>query len=236
MKVSRVWSQEFSQFKQSDQEVADRLSLTLAEVEAIEKRNPWLNEKVIIAKIKAVKPMRIVVLGHSYTSSSHWSTHGSFTDVSASIFKKLNPKVTFTRMGVGGMSASTARKRFFDKAVEMKPDMVIFVVTLRGKKSFGDLEAMAAAFKQQGTKVICFDQLHPQRDSWINPGSKKRLTDIAEKTGLIVVEVGKLMDSHKQRDDFVSLDGIHPRPAYHKFMAGELVKFIAGARQAELPR
>ena len=191
--------------------------------------------KAVISKIKAVKPMRIVVLGHSYTSSSHWSTHGSFTDVSAAIFKKLNPKVTFTRMGVGGMSASTARKRFFDKAIEMKPDMVLFVMTMGGR-NIDAFEEMVAEFHQQGAVTVCLDRVHPQPKGWLNPPSRNRLDEIADKYDLKILEVGKLVDHRGNRDSFVALDGVHARPAYHKLLAGELVKFIAGVRQASLPR
>lgn len=52
MKISRGWISDFlEEFKIKPEEVAERLSSTLAEVEGIERRGEWLDEKVVVGKI-----------------------------------------------------------------------------------------------------------------------------------------------------------------------------------------
>ncbi len=56
MKVSRLWTSDLlTNFRAGDQEVADRLSQTLAEVEKVTRRNDWLGDKVVIGRIEAIE-------------------------------------------------------------------------------------------------------------------------------------------------------------------------------------
>jgi len=57
MKISKIWISDFLEgFDIKPEEVAERLSSTLAEVEAIEQRGEWLDEKVVVAKIVDLLP------------------------------------------------------------------------------------------------------------------------------------------------------------------------------------
>lgn len=58
MKISRIWISDFLEGldKIRPEEVAERLSSTLAEVEAIDQRGEWLDERVVVAKIVDLVP------------------------------------------------------------------------------------------------------------------------------------------------------------------------------------
>jgi hypothetical protein len=54
---------------------------------------------------------------------------------------------------------------------------------------------------------------------------------VAARAGSIeVIEVGSVLSSSPDRARFVCLDGIHMTEPYHRLMAKEWLKFLAGAR------
>ena len=103
----------------------------------------------------------------------------------------------------------------------------------RDDKEMAAIEEMTRAFKDIGAETIVFDQLHPTAKSWVNPLVPK-LMEVSGRSGLTVLEVGKLLSTHPERGRFVCLDGIHMTPPYHKLMAGELLKYFVGVRKAKL--
>jgi hypothetical protein len=56
----------------------------------------------------------------------------------------------------------------------------------------------------------------------------------AREAGMEVVEVGKLLLEAPERDAFLCLDGIHMTEPYHRLMAREWLKLLAGARGPRL--
>jgi len=57
MKISKVWISDFlEKFDLKAEEVKEKLSSSLAEVEEIKKRGEWLGEKIVIAKIRKIVP------------------------------------------------------------------------------------------------------------------------------------------------------------------------------------
>jgi hypothetical protein len=187
----------------------------------------------IVPKLRAMKPQRILVLGHSYTMKMNWATLSPMNEIAAAVFRKLGSGVVFAHMGHGGMNAVAARDKYLKDALAWKPDRVLIVVVLNTDAEIAALDDMARAFKAAGAETIVFDQLHPAAKSWVNPSAAK-LAETSEKSGLTVLEVGKLLSTHPERSRFVCLDGIHMTPPYHKLMAGELLKYIVGARKAKL--
>jgi len=190
--------------------------------------------KPLIGKIKAMKPQRILVIGHSYTMKIHWSTLAPMNEIVRAVFEKLNPRVVVTHMGHGGMRATQARDKFLKDALAYKPDRVLVVVVMQGDDNLDAMDEMTRAFRNIGAEVSCFDQVYVGRETWINPDRAKLLVR-AKDCGLTVIEVGRLLEAHPEKPDFVALDGVHMRPSYHKFMAGEWLKFLTGARRAKLP-
>ena len=55
-------------------------------------------------------------------------------------------------------------------------------------------------------------------------------------SGITVVEVAALLAAAPDRDRFTSLDGIHMTEPYHRLMAKEWLKLLAGARGPEAGR
>ena len=55
----------------------------------------------------------------------------------------------------------------------------------------------------------------------------------ARSGGIEVIEVGSVLSSAPDRARFVCLDGIHMTEPYHRLMAKEWLKFLAGARGAK---
>ncbi|HUW55122.1 MAG TPA: SGNH/GDSL hydrolase family protein [Planctomycetota bacterium] len=185
--------------------------------------------KPLIPKIRALPPERILFLGHSFTGPDHWSTLAPMNEILRAAFAKLNPAIVVGRMGHGGMSASQARDRFLKDALAWKPDRVFVVVVVGSDADYAAMEEMSRKFKEIGCETACFDTLHPTRTSWVNP-SREKLVAAAKASGLVVLEVGDQLAAHPERRDFVCLDGIHMRPSYHKFMAGELLKYLIEAK------
>jgi hypothetical protein len=51
--------------------------------------------------------------------------------------------------------------------------------------------------------------------------------------GIEVIEVGSILANSPERSKFICLDGIHMTEPYHRLMAKEWLKYLAGARSDE---
>ncbi len=187
----------------------------------------------LVPKIKAAKPERILVIGHSFTMEMNWSTLSPMNEIVGAAYRKLNPGVVFTHMGHGGMSATQARNKYLKDGLAWKPTRVLIVTVMGNDAEIAALADMAKAFKAEGAEVIVFDQLYIAANSWINP-KKAGLEALAAKGDVTVIEVGKLIESNPNKDQFPCLDGLHMTTPYHELMAGELLKYLLGVRAAKL--
>ena len=96
-----------------------------------------------------------------------------------------------------------------------------------------DLEAftkLGRGFKEAGTSVVTFDDVHDPDQS--DPQAVANDIETARAAGMTVVEVGPLLAAAPDRGRFVCLDGIHMTEPYHRLMEKEWLKFLVGARSA----
>lgn len=193
----------------------------VAELAASLLRQPDLQP--LLPALRALPACRIMVIGHSFTLTSHWSTLAPMNEIVAEVFRGLNPGVIFGHYGHGGMSASVARDKYLAPALTWQPGRVLVATLCHGEKDYQALSDLVVAFRGAGAGTFCLDQLHPEPAHWLNP-DRTRLKAIA---GLTVLPVGERIMAHPGRADFVSLDGVHMRTSYHQFMAGELLRFLA---------
>jgi len=183
--------------------------------------------------VRGMPPTKIQIIGHSFSMSAHWAAHASFTDTALELMRRENPRIERRWLGEGGMRATRAREAYFDDALAWSPDIVIFVVAMREPEHYAAMEEMARELAARGVRAVAFDRLHPDPGSFASPETAP-LAELASRTGLEVVQVGRILDESPERDGFLSLDGIHCRGGYHRLMAAELVKYLAGARPAGL--
>jgi hypothetical protein len=76
-----------------------------------------------------------------------------------------------------------------------------------------------------------FDEVHDPAS--VKSGTVERAVSVAHATGIEVIEVGSLLSAAPGRARFICLDGIHMTEPYHRLMAKEWLKFLAGARGAK---
>jgi hypothetical protein len=76
-----------------------------------------------------------------------------------------------------------------------------------------------------------FDEVHDPAS--VNPGVVERAAASAGEGGIEVIEVGSILAASPDRSRFVCLDGIHMTEPYHRLMAKEWLKYLAGARGAK---
>ena len=187
-----------------------------------------------ITKIRALSAQRILVIGHSFTMKVNWSSIAKMNEIAAAVFQKENPGVVFSHMGHGGMNVQQARDKFLKPALAWKPDRVLIVAAAWNDAQLEALEEMATTFKRIGAETMIFDQLYVGSDQDLLKYQTDRIAEISKRTGLTVIEVGKLIQSHPKKRKFVCLDGIHMREPYHELLGGELLKYLIGAREAKL--
>jgi hypothetical protein len=58
----------------------------------------------------------------------------------------------------------------------------------------------------------------------------ERAARVAREAGIKVIEVGPVLDAAPDRGRFLSLDKVHMTEPYHRLLAKEWLKFLAGAR------
>ena len=189
--------------------------------------------KALVPRVRAVPAQRIAVVGHSFTMGQHWSSPSSFVPVVTEIFRRVNPRVEFKQFERGGLTASRARQRFYQGVLDWKPNKVLLVLMTRTDEDYEALRVMAEGFRAAGIEVFTFDDIRdPETVS--KPGTSARAVEVARAAGIKVIEVGALLAAAPDREHFLSLDRVHMTEPYHRLMAKEWLKFLAGAREGRL--
>ena len=178
--------------------------------------------------LRSLPAQRIAVVGHSFTMGLHWSSPSSFVPIVIDVFRRENPKVQFKQFAAGGLTASRAQKRFYQDVLAWKPDKVMLVVMTRTDEDYDALKQMGDGFRAAGIRTYMFDEVHDP--AAVTPGTVERARKSAEKSGIEVIEVGEILANAPDRSKFICLDGIHMTEPYHRLMAKEWLKYLAGAR------
>jgi hypothetical protein len=179
-------------------------------------------------QLRALPAQRIAVVGHSFTMGLHWSSPSSFVPIVIDVFRRENPKVEFKQYAAGGLTASRAQKRFYNDVLAWKPDKVLLVVMTRTDEDYESLKQMGEGFSAAGIKSYMFDEVHDP--AAVTPGTLERACKTAADAGIEVIEVGSILANSPERSKFICLDGIHMTEPYHRLMAKEWLKYLAGAR------
>jgi hypothetical protein len=188
--------------------------------------------KVLRSRLRALPAQKIAVIGHSFTMGLHWSSPSSFVPIVIDVFRRENSKVEFRQFAGGGLTATRAKDRFYQSVLDWKPDKVLLVVMTRTDADYDALKQLGLGFAAAGIKTYMFDEVHDPES--VNPGTVERALAAARAGGIEVIEVGSILSSSPDRARFVCLDGIHMTEPYHRLMAKEWLKFLAGARGAKL--
>jgi len=184
--------------------------------------------KVLEPRLRALPAQKIAVIGHSFTMGLHWSSPSSFVPIVIDVFRRENPKVEFKQFAGGGLTATRARDRFYQSVLDWKPDKVLLVVMTRTDADYDALKQLGLGFTAAGIKTYMFDEVHDPES--VQPGTVERALAAAHAGGIEVIEVGSILSSSPDRARFICLDGIHMTEPYHRLMAKEWLKFLAGAR------
>ena len=187
--------------------------------------------KALLPGLRKLPAQRIAVIGHSFTMGLHWSSPSSFVPIVIDIFRRENPRVEFKQFAAGGLTASRAKQRFCPSVLDWKPDKVLLVVITRTDEDYDALKQLGEGFGASGIKTTMFDEIHDPES--VKPGTVERAVKVARAAGIEIIEVGSVLSSAPDRAKFVCLDGIHMTEPYHRLMAKEWLKFLAGAQEAK---
>jgi hypothetical protein len=190
--------------------------------------------RALLPRLRALPARRIAVVGHSFTMGQHWSSPSSFVRVVTEIFRRVNPRVEFRQFERGGLTASRAKERFYRGVLEWKPDEVLLVVLTRTDEDYAALAEMAEGFRSAGIKALMFDDINDPES--VKPGVGERAVRVAREAGVTVIEAGAVLKAAPDRGRFVSLDKIHMTEPYHRLMAKQWLKFLAGAAASDARR
>ena len=179
-------------------------------------------------RLRALPAQRIAVVGHSFTMGLHWSSPSSFVPIVIDVFRRENPKVEFRQYAAGGLTASRAQRRFYKDVLAWKPDKVMLVVMTRSDEDYEALKQMGQGLSAAGIKTYMFDEVHDP--AAVTPGTVERARKTAAEAGIEIIEVGSILARSPERSKFICLDGIHMTEPYHRLMAKEWLKYLAGAR------
>jgi hypothetical protein len=186
----------------------------------------------LIPNMRALPPQKIAVVGHSFTMGQHWSSPSSFVPIVTALFARVNDKIQFRQFQAGGLTASRAMKNFYVEVLAWKPDKVLMVVMARNEEDFESLKRMGEGFHKAGIQAYLFDNVHDPEAT--DAARIARFNQIAKSAGFSIIEVNALLSSAPDRGQFLCLDGIHMKEPYHRLMAKEWLKFLAGARTLQL--
>jgi photosystem II stability/assembly factor-like uncharacterized protein len=182
----------------------------------------------LVPKMKAMKPQRVAVVGHSFTMDLHWSSPSAFVPIVSAMFAVENPGFEFRQFQGGGLTYSRARKSFYDDVLAWKPDVVLVVALYRTDEDLRALHEMGEGFRAAGIKAYVFDDVHDPDAA--DPAKLQKEHETAKASGFTIVEVAGLLGGK----DFYCLDKVHMKEPYHRLMAKEWLKLLVGARGAAL--
>jgi hypothetical protein len=186
----------------------------------------------LVPRMRALKPQRVAILGHSFTMDLHWSSPSSFVPTVTAMFARENPKLEFRQFEGGGMTSSRAYKNFYKDVVAWKPDVVLFVLINRTDEDLAAFRALGEGLVKNGAKVYTFDDVHDPDTT--DPAKLAKEKEIAKAAGMTTVEIGSLLAAAPGREHFFCLDKVHMTEPYHRLMAREWLKLLVGARGASL--
>jgi photosystem II stability/assembly factor-like uncharacterized protein len=185
----------------------------------------------LVPKLKALPAQRIAVVGHSFTMDLHWSSPSAFVPTVTALFARANPKVEFRQFEGGGLTYSRAYK-FYDELMAWKPDTVLVVAIARTDADLDALRKLGEGFKAAGIRAFVFDDVHDPDSA--DPDKLRKEQEAARESGFTIVEVAQLLATAPDKARFMCLDGVHMTEPYHRLMAKEWLKLLAGARSASL--
>ena len=110
----------------------------------------------------------------------------------------------------------------------------MLVVMTRNDKDYEAKKQMGQGLRTAGIKTYMFDEVHDP--AAVTPGTVERSRKSGEEAGIEVIEVGQILEASPDRSKFICLDGIHMTEPYHRLMAREWLKFLAGARGDKVGR
>jgi hypothetical protein len=185
----------------------------------------------LIPRMKALRPQRIAVIGHSFTMDLHWASPSAFVPIVTRTFERENSGVVFRQFQGGGLTSSRAKKNFYDDALAWKPDMVLLVLINRTDQDLADLKSMAEGFRRSGARVVSFDDVHDPDSS--KPEQLQREWEVERAAGVDVETVSGILAAAPDRDRFMCLDKIHMTEPYHRLMAKQWLRVILGVPLSE---
>jgi photosystem II stability/assembly factor-like uncharacterized protein len=188
----------------------------------------------LVPRIRALPKQRVAVIGHSFTMGLHWASPSAFVPIVTALVARQNPNVEVRQFQAGGLTSTRAYDRFFEDAVAWKPDVVLLVVMNRTDEDLAKLALLGRGLSAAGARVYAFDDVHDPDTA--DPSRLRKEHEVEGRSGITVVEVGALLAAAPERDLFLSLDGVHMTEAYHRLMAKEWLKILAGARGPRLER
>ena len=188
----------------------------------------------LVPRLRALPGQRVAVIGHSFTMGLHWASPSAFVPIVTALVARENPGVEIRQFEGGGLTSTRAYDRFFKDVVAWKPDVVLLVVMNRTDADLEKLALLGQGLTAAGAKVYAFDDVHDPDTA--DPARLRMEHEVEARSGITVVEVAELLAAAPDRESFTSLDGIHMTEPYHRLMAKEWLKLLAGARGPRLPR
>ena len=188
--------------------------------------------KALVPRLRALPPQRVAVIGHSFTMDLHWSSPSAFVPFVTSMFARVNPKVEFRQFQGGGLTSTRAYNRFYKDVLAWKPDVVLLVVLNRTDEDLDNFARLGRGLTGAGARVFAFDDVHDPDTS--DPARLQKEWTVGREAGITIVEVGALLAAAPDRARFMSLDKIHMTEPYHRLMAKEWARMLAGARAARV--
>ena len=193
-------------------------------------KEPTLGEpevQALLPRLRALPPQRVAVLGHSFTMDAHWASPASFTAIAAAILKRVNAGVSVQHWSFGGLGAARAERELYPAVVAWKPDQVLLVLLYRKDEDYDALGRMLAGLEAAGARAHLFDNV--REPSPRDREMTARVAGIARDAGVPLPEVSARLAAAPDKPSFVCLDGIHMTEPYHRFLAKEWLRFLAGS-------
>ena len=180
---------------------------------------------------------QVAVIGHSFTMDLHWASPSAFVPIVTAMFARENPQVEFRQFQGGGLTVHAGATTVSTRT--LSPGSRTSSCSWSLNRTDADLAALqrdgATASRRRAPRVYAFDDVHDpgRRRSRAAPAKEH---EVAARAAGIDRRRGGAAAARRapDRDRFLCLDGIHMTEPYHRLMAKEWLKLLAGARGVRL--
>ncbi|MEA1996560.1 MAG: GDSL-type esterase/lipase family protein, partial [Gemmatimonadota bacterium] len=202
-------------------------------------------------EFKGIKPgleklpfKSIGFLGDSYMDGIHWSTQGSFPDITAGVMRRINPAIKVINAGKGGDDSGEVLERMDRDLITKKPEITFVMFGGNDCRHWGkpepavtpeqyvvNMTEIVGRLRRAGSRVVLISYANypelPSADIETLEAINVKLTELKDSLGTGWIDLKPVLEQG-DRELLYAVDRIHLSPEAHIVVAEKVLESLSG--------